>query len=154
MRGVIYVQPFKSRLYFSNQKSHGAPGDEERHVGDLGNIDILIGTTIIDIEDSVASLYGDAETSVSSTGCVSCLVRNLFIKTDVQITEQFTCISQNGIMAYSMRQVWMDSFFQVFRYPTVRLIVKNKYLHTCVCTCKCGCFGFSDRSNNRRVFFH
>jgi len=36
---------------------------EERHVGDLGNIDVHLSVSVIDIEDTVASLYGDTVSS-------------------------------------------------------------------------------------------
>uniref|UniRef100_D4HNE3 Superoxide dismutase [Cu-Zn] n=1 Tax=Mactra quadrangularis TaxID=120570 RepID=D4HNE3_9BIVA len=40
-------------------KTHGAPGDEERHVGDLGNVVVAgDGTCKVNITDSVISLSG------------------------------------------------------------------------------------------------
>ncbi|KAM9319286.1 superoxide dismutase [Cu-Zn] [Gastrophryne carolinensis] len=39
-------------------KKHGAPGDEERHVGDLGNIDSKDGVAEFEIKDSLISLSG------------------------------------------------------------------------------------------------
>jgi len=40
-------------------KTHGAPEDEERHVGDLGNIEVKHdGTVDIDISDKLVSLVG------------------------------------------------------------------------------------------------
>jgi len=40
-------------------KTHGAPLDEERHVGDLGNITATGGNTLVEMEDKVITLYGD-----------------------------------------------------------------------------------------------
>jgi Cu-Zn family superoxide dismutase len=41
------------------QKTHGAPNDTERHVGDLGNIDAGIsGIAIVNITDSIIALHG------------------------------------------------------------------------------------------------
>ncbi|NXG83844.1 SODC dismutase, partial [Stercorarius parasiticus] len=39
-------------------KQHGAPGDAERHVGDLGNVTAKGGVADVDIEDPVISLSG------------------------------------------------------------------------------------------------
>jgi Cu-Zn family superoxide dismutase len=42
------------------QKKHGAPEDEERHVGDLGNIEAgADGVARISIKDKIISLNGD-----------------------------------------------------------------------------------------------
>ncbi|KAJ9594303.1 hypothetical protein L9F63_014273, partial [Diploptera punctata] len=40
-------------------KEHGAPNATERHVGDLGNIYANATVAIVDIKDSVISLFGD-----------------------------------------------------------------------------------------------
>lgn len=42
--------------------THGAPADDVRHVGDLGNIEVLAGVddTPIDIIDNLISLYDDS----------------------------------------------------------------------------------------------
>ena len=41
-------------------KTHGAPGDDERHVGDLGNIEANDkGVANVVIEDSLISLTGE-----------------------------------------------------------------------------------------------
>jgi Cu-Zn family superoxide dismutase len=41
------------------QKTHGAPNDTERHVGDLGNIEAgNNGVATVNITDSVISLHG------------------------------------------------------------------------------------------------
>lgn len=46
-------------------KEHGAPGDEERHAGDLGNIDAdANGEATIDIVDRIISLNPSSEFSV------------------------------------------------------------------------------------------
>uniref|UniRef100_W6E877 Superoxide dismutase [Cu-Zn] n=1 Tax=Sepiella maindroni TaxID=153280 RepID=W6E877_9MOLL len=39
-------------------KEHGAPTDENRHVGDLGNIDSSSGIANVNIEDKIISLTG------------------------------------------------------------------------------------------------
>uniref|UniRef100_D2K8K6 Superoxide dismutase [Cu-Zn] n=1 Tax=Meretrix meretrix TaxID=291251 RepID=D2K8K6_MERMT len=45
-----HFDPFK--------KTHGAPEDEERHVGDLGNVKAGADGCIVDIEDKVIKLTG------------------------------------------------------------------------------------------------
>ena len=49
------------------QKTHGAPTNTARHVGDLGNIKAEKGRAKVDITDKVASLFGPKDMSVSST---------------------------------------------------------------------------------------
>ena len=49
------------------QKTHGAPTNPIRHVGDLGNIKAEKGRTKVDITDKVASLFGPKDMSVSCT---------------------------------------------------------------------------------------
>lgn len=41
-----------------NGHSHGAPSDEKRHLGDLGNIVSQGGKATLDIEDSQVTLFG------------------------------------------------------------------------------------------------
>ena len=45
------------------QKNHGGPTDEERHVGDLGNVISADNKIKVDITDKVASLYGEKSVS-------------------------------------------------------------------------------------------
>jgi len=40
-------------------KQHGAPGDDNRHVGDLGNIRSEGGKATLELEDSLVSLSGE-----------------------------------------------------------------------------------------------
>ncbi|NXA12859.1 SODC dismutase, partial [Sapayoa aenigma] len=40
------------------RKQHGAPGDAERHVGDLGNVTAKGGVAEVEIQDSIISLSG------------------------------------------------------------------------------------------------
>ena len=49
-------------------KSHGAPTDSERHVGDLGNIETTGSATIFEMQDDVISLRG--ENSIIGRGLV------------------------------------------------------------------------------------
>lgn len=45
---------------FYLQAEHGAPADEIRHVGDLGNIEADdSGVAVINIDDRIISLHGD-----------------------------------------------------------------------------------------------
>merc|ERR1739848_571 len=45
-------------------KSHGAPEAEERHIGDLGNIETIDGRANVFIFDELVKLSGDPEESV------------------------------------------------------------------------------------------
>ena len=47
------------------QNTHGAPADAVRHIGDLGNVQSASGLIVVDIEDSVASLFGEYSVSMS-----------------------------------------------------------------------------------------
>ena len=49
------------------QNTHGAPADAVRHIGDLGNVQSASGLIVVDIEDSVASLFGDYSVSLLIT---------------------------------------------------------------------------------------
>lgn len=58
---TTFVTHIIKNLYILNwQKKHGAPEDEERHVGDLGNIEAgSDGVARISITDKVIALSGD-----------------------------------------------------------------------------------------------
>ncbi|XP_023323181.1 superoxide dismutase [Cu-Zn] [Eurytemora carolleeae] len=48
-----------------DQKTHGAPDAEVRHLGDLGNVHAdLTGTVELRIQDSMVSLFADEEHSI------------------------------------------------------------------------------------------
>ena len=58
-------------LLFQNQKDHGGPNSEDRHVGDLGNIDAdPEGNSVVFIADTQVKLTGDAEYSVAGRSIV------------------------------------------------------------------------------------
>lgn len=52
-------------MFVKIQKLHGDRISQERHIGDLGNVQVTGGAVSIAMEDKVASMFGPEDMSVS-----------------------------------------------------------------------------------------